>query len=810
MRHKKTIAATLALTMLLPVFSLCGCKSKTAKSKIYSADTPWYKADYSDIVAHEGSQSDMIYAGRSNGNYVFVKNINYPIPDKTGMEESFSNEFYDSRLIICDGDLVPVKQIELNELLYKNGHKELENGYFYSSWGYSTDEKIVICGDYISLSQYESWTLSIDPVSFEVSVESTEYEDPIAEKYGDSDVFGMQHQMDNGKIFSVGSLIKGDTCTVAIALYDNKGKAHITEVSSFYPSVNAYEVYDPIMTDNDHAIAKLKTYGTTDDYWIEMDFAGGVVSAYKEDMSYLDSTNLENIVYSPSAGCFSMSDAGIFRIDTAERSSKQVFSFDWCNIDSSIIDSLKVLAFSDDSIVLYGTKMVIEADNAVRYDNSLIKLSKCDTNPNAGKKIITIACLDDIDPAIAKAVCDFNETNKDYFLTISNQYNAGNYGVISSKSVVAEVDRGLEMEIAGRFQNEFDPAINDFYLGAESAMSNALLVDLMAGEGPDIILDGASYNQLYNGDYLADMSSYLANSDVRLLENIEKLSKTDGKLYQIPLTFTVSGIEVSPDAVTPGQKGFTFKQYADYVSGPCNGTDPMMMTKLDFLTSVIRTQPGLFINGGKVDFNNEAFKEACEYANTCVFNPPEPEKAYAELDKIKGGYKTIGNFTEMVFSTTILQGNSFVGTPSSDGSGPVANIKCSAAITSQSIYKDGCWQFIEYLLSDNVLSNVSGGIPVTGSAFDATCRSGLEDYEGYYNAWSEGDRAKLGLIAPDKSMTDIYRNIVYSADRKNMTDSSVMISMREEVQAYFAGDKTLDEVIVIINSRARTYYSERG
>ena len=37
-----------------------------------------------------------------------------------------------------------------------------------------------------------------------------------------------------------------------------------------------------------------------------------------------------------------------------------------------------------------------------------------------------------------------------------------------------------------------------------------------------------------------------------------------------------------------------------------------------------------------------------------------------------------------------------------------------------------------------------------------------------------------------------------------------MIIMREEIQAYFAGDKSLDEVIEIINNRARTYYGERG
>ena len=68
----------------------------------------------------------------------------------------------------------------------------------------------------------------------------------------------------------------------------------------------------------------------------------------------------------------------------------------------------------------------------------------------------------------------------------------------------------------------------------------------------------------------------------------------------------------------------------------------------------------------------------------------------------------------------------------------------------------------------------------------------------------------LGLAEPGEDLIDIYRDIVASVDRKNVTDSSIMIIMREEIQAYFAGDKSLDEVIEIINNRARTYYGERG
>jgi ABC-type glycerol-3-phosphate transport system substrate-binding protein len=811
MKKTKLTAVITAVALILPQFILCSCTAKKTGAKIYTEDTPWYSVEYSDIAESEGERSQLVYAGESNGNYVFVKNIDYPIPDGVGYESALNKEYYDAKLIICDKDLAVQKEIELNDYLYENGHEELANGYFYADWGYSDDEKITLQGSFISCETFERWTVTIDPVSYEASVSAAEYIDAIYREYSSYDAFGFESHLGNGKTYEVGTLDNGDNCTIAIALFDENGEAHITEVSDILPTVNTYEMYDPIVIDEDHAVAKLKTYGESEDYWIELDFADCSVKACKDDMSYLDGTDISNTVYSPSIGPLAMNDDGIFKIDTAAGSVEQIFSFDWCNINRSMIDSLEVLSADDNSIILCGTWMVVEPDHKVRYDSSLMKLTKCETNPNVGKTIVTVASLDDIDPAIATAVCDFNETNEEYFIVISDEYNTANYGEYSNMAVVAEADDSLEMEVAGQFVNEFDPAINDFYLNAASNMSYGLMVDLMAGEGPDIILNGASYNQLYSDEYLIDLSSYLEKSDVKIMDNILQLSKTGDKLYQIPLTFTITGLDVEPGVVADGQTGFTFEQYEEYVSGACNGTDPMMMTQLDFLTTVIRTQPELFISDGEVNFDNDAFKEACAYAKDNVIDPPEdPEEAYEALYELNGGLREIDSFSYLYYSTGLFHGNAFVGTPSSDGSGPVANIKGSVAISAQSQCQDGCWQFIEYILSDDVLPQIAGGIPVTETAFDARCEEELADYSDYYNAWTESERQMLGLMEPCEDMIDIYRDIVASVDRKNVTDSSIMIIMREEIQAYFAGDKSLDEVIEIINNRARTYYGERG
>ena len=57
---------------------------------------------------------------------------------------------------------------------------------------------------------------------------------------------------------------------------------------------------------------------------------------------------------------------------------------------------------------------------------------------------------------------------------------------------------------------------------------------------------------------------------------------------------------------------------------------------------------------------------------------------------------------------------------------------------------------------------------------------------------------------------DTIRNIVGSVDHAVRSDTDVDIIVYEEIQAYLVGDKTLDEVIEIMNDRAQTVINERG
>ena len=811
MLKRKTVAAVTVTALVLPQLAVCSCSKKDDKKKIYADDIPWYTMEYSDAVSDYADVSDdtiTYYLGRSNGNYVFVEEADYPVPEELSMYGRTSSEYHDAKLVMCDNDLNVTGTVDLEELFGDAGVVDNDTQSFgVTDQSYATDDKIVI-ESFSMGSDYWTKSITIDPVSLEVTNASTSEDDRFYSDYG---VDEKRVMFGNGRRLGLGILDDGSNCTIVIGIYDDAGEVHFTDMSELLPMVGIYDMTDPIMVDDSHAIAKLKTYGESDEYWISIDVDGNSVSVLDEDMSYLDGVDMDNISYSPEFGSVSLSETGITKIDAVAKTTEEVFSFDWCNINRSLIDDVTLIGMDEDNIVLFTTRMIVARDGKVDYENDLIKLSLCDTNPNVGKTILTVACLDDISDALAQAVCDFNESNEDYFISVTDKYNATDYGSYSNMAVVAAMDDSMEFETAGRFMNESDPGIFDYSLSAESDMSSGLMVDLISGDGPDIIIDGAGYSQLYSDDMLIDLTTYLQDSGIACLDNIIDIAKVDGKLYQIPLTFTISGMEVDSSAITEGQTGFTFEQYGEYVSGPCNGMDPMMLTKLDFLTSVIRSQPDLIMTDGAIDFDNDAFRAAAEYANDNVFDPITLEESYDIQEDYYAGYNELTGLYRALLGTRLFSGNSFLGIPSYDGRGPVVNIKCSAGISAQTASPEGCWEFISMLMQDGHQTALSFEcMPVTSSAFDLVCEEELEAYSDYYYFWSDEERMMLSVPEPSEDQIDAFREIIGTADRMNMTDSSVMIIMREEIQAYFAGDKTLDEVISIINNRAQLYYEERG
>ena len=193
-------------------------------------------------------------------------------------------------------------------------------------------------------------------------------------------------------------------------------------------------------------------------------------------------------------------------------------------------------------------------------DYSVYTFNKAESNPNVGTTILTVGCaeLDGLMAEfIAEAISEFNQSNENYFVKpVTYTYSTLMYEGDASDA-------------------------QHFFMEQDNQIANQFAIDMLSGEGPDIILGAYNFTQLNNENYLYDLSDIVDEIDVEVFDNVIEASKTNGKLYQMPLSFFLSGI-YAPNWKVEGEVGFTFDEYAKYVDKGCNGTDPMHLGRKDF------------------------------------------------------------------------------------------------------------------------------------------------------------------------------------------------------------------------------------
>ena len=160
-----------------------------------------------------------------------------------------------------------------------------------------------------------------------------------------------------------------------------------------------------------------------------------------------------------------------------------------------------------------------------------------------------------------------------------------------------------------------------------------------------------------------------------------------------------------------------------------------------------------------------------------------------------------------------------VGFPSADGRGPAADICCFVSITQGSDCPNGAWRFIETLLSEDVqkafceqlVDSYQSFFPINRNAFEEAGKDSVDIFnhnkELEYASWFGGSD-NLGNYVNVEDL-DKLKVVTESVNHIYRSDADIDIIVYEEIQPYLAGDKSLDEVIKIMNDRARTVLNER-
>lgn len=475
-------------------------------------------------------------------------------------------------------------------------------------------------------------------------------------------------------------------------------------------------------------------------------------------------------------------------------------------------DVTPVMNYIDSDIpVSYFTALIANDDNSFfgGYtdweigDGQVViaKYTKVPPSEYVEKQILSLGCLY-LDSGIKKDVINFNKSNDAYRITIKD------YSV-------------------------YDKEENDWNGGREKLNS-----DIASGQGPDILYsDEPSMVLNYASKGLfVDMYKYLdsdksINKD-DIFPNLLKVCEYNGKLYQITPVFNVQTLAAKTKHVG-NRTSWTFKEMMDFEKTLPEGTTLFAGSARDEIMYACLSMDATYymdLGKGTCKFDSQEFKDLLTYMKTL---PKSDESYYESLgDKYWEEYDSMWRTDKAILYNFYVSGptdyrnvihgyigdkTTLIGYPTSEGNGSSISFYKSFSISSRCANPDAAWEFVKVQLSDEYQSTITWNIPASMSRFDELCEEAKKQPEymggddiiyGDDTIWINGTEISMDPIT-DQEIAEL-KEFILSVDKLNAYfDSDILDIIKEEAEAYFENQKSVDEVASIIQSRVSIYLSER-
>ncbi|MBR3277824.1 MAG: hypothetical protein IKG01_02790 [Lachnospiraceae bacterium] len=542
-----------------------------------------------------------------------------------------------------------------------------------------------------------------------------------------------------------------------------------------------------------------------------VDLDSGIVSDIRDMKEYswiADISNIRDYSYYDGAGNAVLTEEGIRILDVENKTDRLCLSYNDCNINRYDASGLKLLSFSGDKVILADTSSreqfnTMKVHDIHENDSMMIFLEKAERNPNAGKTVISAVSLDPLCYSMAEAIRLYNGSDQEAFIILDSGYD---YDVIAGNVIVP----------SGTDEAAFD-------LQVRTAMVAALFADMQAGQGPDLILGTMDYTQFNRSDLLLDLSGEVNIPDV--YDNIMDISLTGGKLYQVPVAFGLEGILADSGYADTSMPGFTYGNYADYVKDACNGKDPNLMDRLAFMDMCLAQESNLFHKDGRYDYDNADFAATAAFVNSLVLPDGEElfgeaQKDYASTSGAEPAFVNITSGMELLrVSRNNITGKVLMGFPAREAQGPMVDVSQSVGVSASTACPEACKAFVKMLVGNDMqyLFARYDGLSVNSTAQAEVCREfagrANASYEIMIRYWKDYQIDALDQFVTTSDPGLLVRQMdgyIRSACGIHAADTAVSIIVREEIQAYFAGDKTIEEVMKIIQNRVDLCLKERG
>ena len=793
----KTVSLVLIPAMLLSIAS-CGKKSGKKARKIAPED-PWFDAKVYNIEPEldtggkEIDYSTQKLAGADDKYIVVFSQGSSVLPDNN--KDYFTSDYrYFLATVIDRNSGEKINTINLNQYLSGNGY--IMNVEYFNGMITSTVYK-----------ENENGS-SVSEIDHDVQTGKKLDERDLGSSFED---FGSKDRIRAGKYtILTGTAFERTTSETYFSLdiYSSNGKECKVKLKKERKDLNTTSIILPL--DEDKLLVPFTQTSDSIPVFFEVDVkTGKAVEVDGKDYDWIDFKSIKNVFSSKDGNAYFTTSVGISKIDMKNKKIEDFFSYNACPINKELLGSTEVIDCSDNNIVLVDGPYSFNPcflDGASNTCFNIYDITKASTNPNAGKTVLELYATNGyVDQTIADAIISFNETNTEYFIEVTGRYTAD--GVYYYQPTDSEDDVTNEM-----LQNNM-------------SLNDKLAMDIMNGAGPDILIFTDDMGRLNNSNNLVDLSKYLGEPDSeKYFTNVIDAAKSDGKLYQLPVSFGIKGIHTDAKNAGASGLGFTTKEYEDFLYGPLNGYDLDQAGQAFYFATLFNAMSDKFFVNGKVDFSGPEFAELAEFvknnvrekAPTMDSEEMSMEKRYqndgtARLVKYGSSIMYLSGVNEMKGARAIL------GIPSADGRGPMLTTTLSVAVSAQAVNVDACAEFAKLLLSDEIQTKLarSDRFTVNREVYKKNeslvldyCNGprGNQEFGMNYRTF-EPIKNRIKFTTDD---LDLLENIILSCSHFDSTDASINIILIEEMPPYFVGQKDLKSVIKIAQDRAQKVLDERG
>lgn len=381
---------------------------------------------------------------------------------------------------------------------------------------------------------------------------------------------------------------------------------------------------------------------------------------------------------------------------------------------------------------------------------------------------------------------------------------------------------------------------NDYENGDYDAGRTKLLTEILSGNVPDIIaLNQLPYKQFAAKGLLEDLYPWI-DQDPELkredfFSNVFQALEVDGKLYEITPSFNIETL-IGATTVVGDKPGWTYKDLLAALATMPEGCDPMDMytDRETILRTLLYADLDHYVDwtSGKCSFDSEDFIEMLEFAAMFPDSIPDDMEWESTSDRIAQGRQMLTS--AYLYSVDSLlwsdvqfgeAGCTYIGYPTNNGVGSMMYLDAGYGMSAACKNKEAAWEFMRtYLLKD--AQEEVWGIPVSRVVFQEKLDEAMTpeyqlDENGKIMLDENGEKIQIprgsyweedgehAIYAMTQEQADKLLEAITTCTKVYNYDESIYNIVYEQAQAYFSGQKSVKDVVKLIQSKVTIYVNEQ-